>query len=134
MKKIPGNDGKRLRDKYKCIKYILPRAKSARFLKDEDGSLVFNVWGKDEKRPDKESGYLSADGGDSGSPFLKSTEDDQKKERKVIVAVQTKSHITPRNTEYSDDPGLACRPAVTKVSSDIVRWIKTLNLGWKHWI
>ena len=123
MNKVPGNDGKKCRKNYRCLTGNLPQADRAIFIKNKDGSLLFKDWLQDEKRPFNESGYLSPYKADSGNPYLTSTKDAQKNERRVIVAVHNQGYTVPANIQYKDENKFKCRLTGTKVSSDIVQWL-----------
>ena len=128
MNEETGFGAEELRKNYRCVIGILPRADSAIFIEHQDGSLAFQNWIQDEPRPPNESGYLGSFEGDSGSPYLTSTKDDEGKERQVIVAVHHAGFRAPEITKYQDDPLEKCRMKATKISSDVLQWLgKIMN-------
>ena len=111
---------------YRCLMQNLPVAESAVFQTDSGGSLIFKYWVKDEKRPETESGYMAGGRGDSGSPIVKDMYDEGlKKKRHITIAVYNSAVlvIDERETTYSTDIKDKCRMMVSKLNSDVVKWL-----------
>ena len=125
----------RKRSPYKCIQPMLPRAENAVFDTMEDGKLNFTGWEKDEALPPTASGYVTGYNGDSGGPFWtksifktkKLFKEPQKEdqERQTIVAVFSSSPNS--SPAYSSLVEKQCRMIATKISSNIIRWIKDIT-------
>ena len=124
-----GNEkfAEKLRKHYRCLKPILPRANIAIFKEDKAGALSFQNWDQEQQRPPNELGYLGSSLGDSGSSYVKLTKDSKGDERNVMIAIHGSGLPHPTNTEYSDDPFNACRLRATKISSDVLGWIRSLR-------
>ena len=110
---------------YRCITPKLPTAKNALFRRDVDGKLKFMEWKWDEPRPERESGYMSGGGGDSGSPLFTYVADTDRKKRHIQIGVYNRAaFLTKRmETKYSTDIKDKCRMIVSKLTGDVVRWL-----------
>ena len=114
----------RMQSFYKCIKSILPRASTHIFSRSfrgfkEKWEYVDEVV-QDEKLQDA-SGYVTTFRGDSGSPFWKTFSN-----RAIVVSIVS-SKVGPKSaprTVFSENPELQCNNKATKVTADMVLWIK----------
>ena len=123
---------------YKCVKPILPRAVSGIFSKNRKyifpEQLKFKEHAQDDERPSKESGHVRPSYGDSGSPYWIPAEifEPISKNRAplspykaTIVAIHS-SKVGPKNEvpKYSEDGKEQCTIKVTKLTDDIIKWVK----------
>ena len=127
FKKAEGKVAEKLRKHYRCLKPILPQANIAIFKEDKAGALSFQHWDQEKQRPPNELGYLGSSLGDSGSSYVKLTEDRNGEERNVMISIHGSGMPHPTNTEYSDDALNECRLRATKISSDVLGWIRSLR-------
>ena len=112
---------------FKCIKSIPPRAKNAIFNEiDKEGNLEYdNNVEEDASRPGDEQGYMSPSYGDSGSPYWMKGRNDAATLIAINHGVLTKSNNVkfPKGW-YNNDPRLQCRIIATKVTKEILDWIR----------
>ena len=108
---------------YKCIKTIIPKASTHVFSQDQQtGSLKFeNIVIQDESSKDA-SGYVTTFVGDSGSLYWK-TDSTGRAVAISIVNSKVGPKFEPFST-YSENPKSSCNQKSTKLTEDIVRWIK----------
>ena len=116
-----------VKDYYKCIEAIPPTAINAVFLKDEKGDLEFKTMVKDDEYY-SEQGYNHAGIGDSGSPLWKETypgetnnPDSGEKRQAVIAVLSSGSGLDLVSITDTQDK---CPDLATKVTPDIIAWIK----------
>ena len=113
---------------YKCIKPKFPQAITAVYESDERGEIRFTgKYKEDEQRPEEETGYLSTFVSDSGSPFWTETTDWIGRKRATIVAlVQGAGKIGAQYdpTVFINDEYYQCRMIGTKLTKNIVDWVK----------
>ena len=126
--KQPENVANEINEVYRCLIPKLPVAENAIFREETNGNLEFLVWRRDEKRPERESGYMVSASGDSGSPIVKKIYDTYlKKKRHVTIGVNF-GHVPIRgrfdaHAIYSTDITEKCRVQITKLNEDIVKWL-----------
>ena len=110
---------------YKCIKPILPRAStyifSRNFQEDTEELLFEDTVIKDGGWKDS-SGYISFFNGDSGSPFWK-TDASNRAILISIVSSKVGPKFEPITISY-EIPELQCRNKTSKVTEDVVLWVK----------
>ena len=115
----------KIRQAFKCIKPIFPQANTAIFVKQPDSTFSFEGWNKDQQLPETDTGYTSTDVGDSGNPYwITSTIEE---ERNIVLAVHNGRHIDPPAGFYSSANWDECRMTATKVSLDVVNWVKQIS-------
>ena len=74
--------------------------------------------------------YMNAGKGDSGGPVMRKVKDENGKMRHVVIAVMTNSYGIKEifNPDLTDEPvETKCIALATKLSEDVVRWIKTIH-------
>ena len=113
---------------YKCASTILPQARTAVFtlLKiSASNRLIFKEYYKDDKN-EKDSGFTSAWFGDSGAPYW-TMERTRNGELATIVSVHTgqDSQYVKRIKAGRMGTNEACDMVVTKITKDILKWIKS---------
>ena len=114
----------------KCIKTVLPRASTHIFSQDErTGELRFeNKVVQDEEWRDG-SGYVTTYYGDSGMPYWRTELTDWG--RAVLISLVSSivgrkyagRYKRPRTT-FDTDPKYICRNKASKVTEDVVLWVK----------
>ena len=117
-------------DVYKCIVAKLPKARTAVFRKFQHfKDIEFLYFKLDDEHPYfDESPYLEASLGDSGNGFWTDSFIGTKY-RKTIVAVMKAGYLLKPLSDFSpNDPNPKakhqCRMFATKVTDEIVSWIK----------
>ena len=113
---------------FKCIGPDIPRANTAIFVKERQGvlkprlRLVGEVF---DEGPSHASGYISTAHGDSGGPYW-TTGDVNKPTRAILVAIHNSgAHFKGlAKAGYSEDPYNRCMGFATKITENILRWIK----------
>ena len=106
-----------------CIRPDLPRAKTAVFELSEtrgDCSVSFKYMDQDDERPVDETGYFEGAFGDSGAAWFKYG---PKQKRTAIILAVHEGSWNPRHG-YMKSPQMPCRMEATKVSADVIQWIK----------
>ena len=107
---------------YKCIQTIIPRASTHIFSQDQQtGNLKFEDRVVQDDAPNDASGYLTIYVGDSGSLYWKESSG------KAVAIAMVSSKVGPKFepfSQYSEDPELQCSQKATKLTEDIVHWIK----------
>ena len=112
-----------LQSVFKCIKAIPPRAMNAIFNEiNEDGDLQYHENVEDPTRPDNEHGYVSPSFGDSGSPYW--MEDDTDTSTLIAIHYGTSKKKDKSRGWYDNDPFWQCRIIATKVTREMVDWIR----------
>ena len=121
------------------LKCIVPRTPSATigiFTKDANGDLEFEGMQKDEnygkhvnlfRYPDV---YMAVGKGDSGGPVMRKVKDKNGGKRHVVIAVMTNGYGIKEifSPDLTDEPvETKCIAQATKLSEDVVRWIKTIH-------
>ena len=112
---------------YKCVKSVPLMAKNGIFKESitfrDQFSFVKSE--TDKQRPIDETGYVSPAVGDSGSPYW-TTKREAGKLKAVLLAVVSFNLKEPTEAyaSYSNDPFYQCRIGATKITDDILRWIK----------
>ena len=114
----------------KCVKSIVPRASThifSRTLDDKDRVLpMFEIL--DYKGPVQDdemkhaSGHVTTYLGDSGSPLWKY----DTSRRAIVVSIVT-SKVGPKfapRSPLSENPELECNNMATKLTEEVVKWIK----------
>ena len=113
-------------DAFKCISPVLPRATNAVFREtNNNGFLEYLHDVYDAPRPDRESGHIRTNPGDSGSP-LWMTETVKGKEINRIVGIVYGELIPaglPLNIGYTDEPLYKCVGLVSKITKEIMEWV-----------
>ena len=115
---------------YKCIEPTFPRAINAIFLKDGKGDFELKAMLKDDEYKSP-GGYNLGGFGDSGSPLWNTTypaganRPDSGEQRHAVIAVYTLGAglASVSITGIQDK----CADMATKVTSDIIAWIKKAN-------
>ena len=88
---------------------------------------------KDDERPATESGYQLPFKGDAGSPYWILSEDKNVVKRATLVAIvegldrtdTTKGlYLFTEPATVTDDPVYQCRTIATKLTKEIVNWVK----------
>ena len=110
---------------FKCIKSIPPSAKNAIFNEiDKEGNLEYDDEEEDVSRPDDEQGYVSSALGDSGSPYWMKDHDGVA----TLIAIHHgglgKTRLTKAKVWYNNDPRFQCQIIATKVTKEMLDWIK----------
>lgn len=115
---------------YRCLVPQLPVAESAIFQELIGGNYAFQDWLRDDKRPERESGYIDGGHGDSGSPIVREIYDENlNKKRHITIGVYFGAVVTPsffsdgRSTDYSTDIKEKCRSTISKLNEDVVKWL-----------
>ena len=109
---------------YKCIKTIIPRASTHIFSQDQQtNNLKFEDQVEQDDVPNANdvSGYVTIYYGDSGSLYWKESSG------KAVAIAMVSSKVGPKFepfSQYSEDPELQCSQKATKLTEDIVKWIK----------
>ena len=110
---------------YKCIKPRLPAGRTAIFVQDTEGNIVYKESRKDIRPFNMESGYMASGAGDSGAPYWKkevNTLNSKNNDfRSTLVAIHTSGAGCPI---FIKDYFLQCRTMATKITDEILRWIK----------
>ena len=73
--------------------------------------------------------------GDSGGPVMRKVKDENGKMRHVVIAVMTNSYGIKEifNPDLTDEPvETKCITQATKLSEEVVRWIKNIHEGSYH--
>ena len=115
---------------YKCVKSIVPRASTHVFSRtlDDKQQVLIKFEKLKYKGPvqDEEikhaSGHVTTNSGDSGSPFWKYDASG----RAIVVSLVT-SKVGPKfgpRSPFSDNPEMECNHKATKLTDDVVKWIK----------
>ena len=100
------------------------------FYNDQDKQLKYAKTSENDKpRPEGEGGYLSMFSGDSGSPYWMTFKDNRENEDvTAIIAVQQGVFHTVGDDDEVDEPARItqgeCRQIATKLTNDILEWIK----------
>ena len=105
---------------------MIPRADNAIFFEQPDGTLRFDDFWQDDGPPATDTGYKSAYTGDSGSPYWMESEVEGEA-RQTVLAVHNTHYGKPPPTIYSTNALDQCRMLATKVTADVVNWIKTIS-------
>ena len=127
-----------MRSYYKCIVPRLPKTEIAVFLRFSDGKLEFQGMVKDkshieyEKREGYPNIYNNVAHGDSGGPIMTDVSDMMGEKRYVLVAVTSRGFgirgLDKR--ELTTEPvKTKCIADGSKVTEEIVRWIKKVDSG-----
>ena len=131
---------------YKCLTVKHPTSYIAIFTKDQNGKLEYRVNRKDESgnNPSNFRPYQASGPGDSGSPWsttvdVDASDDDEsdddgpstsKKRRKdkdkrhVIVGIHSRGDL--KATCKKPKKSTSCIQKTTKLTEDIVAWIKSM--------
>ena len=124
------------RNYLKCIVPHTPSATIGIFTKDANGDLKFEGMEQDEnygkhanllRYPDI---YMNIGNGDSGGPVMRKVKDKNGGKRHVVIAVMTNGYGIKEifNPDLTDEPvETKCIAQATKLSEDVVRWIKTIH-------
>ena len=111
------------KDVYKCIRSIIPTASTYVFSLDpQSDSLKYEKIVNKDEAPKDASGYVTSYVGDSGSLYWK-TEDPGRAIAIAIVSSKVGPKFEPV-AQFSENPELQCNQKATKVTEDIVQWIK----------
>ena len=86
------------------------------------GDLKYHEQVKDPKRPDDEHGYVTPAFGDSGSPYW--IEDDTDTSTLIAIHRGSVSRKDKSRAFYDNDQLWQCRIIVTKVTKEMVDWIR----------
>ena len=84
---------------------------------------------QDEQRPENESGYTNGAFGDSGSPIITKTYDENlKKSRHITISVYNgaagpSTKEVPEESSYSTDIRDKCRMRVSKLNDGVMEWL-----------
>ena len=117
---------------FKCLKPKLPVARTlVLFISKDDETLTFEQVVQDYEPPKHETGYMSVFTGDSGAPCMFSAKEQNsgqlsKADQYAFVAIVV-GGLTFNNEahgSYTKDRKYQCRSIATKLSEDIVAWIK----------
>ena len=129
---------KSFQDVFKCVIPILPRAKTAVFIRKGKYKLTFdNQIDEDAPRPDGETGYSSHASGDSDAPFMvapsptdpNKPKGDAENRYTFVAIVSHRDAINGRNIKqpaaiYLTDKYDQCRMISSKMTREILKWIK----------
>ena len=127
-----------MRSHYKCIVPRFPKAEIAVFLRFSDGKLEFQAMVKDEsnieyeKREGYPNIYNNVAHGDSGGPIMTKVNDKIGETRHVLVAVTSRGFDIRGldKRELTTEPvKTKCIADGSKVTEEIVRWIKKVDSG-----
>ena len=119
-----------LRSIDKCVKSIVPRASTYIFSRTLDDKHQFPIMFEklDYKGPVQDdeikhaSGHVTTFSGDSGSPYWKY----DASRRAIVVSIVT-SKVGPKfgpRSPFSDNPEMECNHKATKLTEEVVKWIK----------
>ena len=119
-----------LRSINKCVKSIVPRASTHIFSRTLDDKHQVPIMSEklDYKGPVQDdemkhaSGHVTTNVGDSGSPFWKY----DASRRAIVVSIVT-SKVGPKfapRSSLSETPELECNHKATKLTEEVVKWIK----------
>ena len=120
---------------YKCVESNLKQPKFAVFVdKNKDGGNVDIEYSHDgqDSLGDFPSGHVKTEGGDSGGSFWSyysstiyySTIVPQKQKRSVAVAILSDGY---ENVFFSTKKKYFCRIGATKITNDMLKWIKEIS-------
>ena len=115
----------------KCIKPIFPRGDTAVFLEDVKTKVLKGptmVQDDPNPRAKDETGYVSMHLGDSGAPFWVPSSEfgHSDKDQNILIALYKGSFRTgdAAHGSISNNKEDQCRMISTKISEDVVKWIK----------
>ena len=120
-----------VRDYFRCVEPTFPRARTGVFQKDGQDNLELKTIVNDDEYKANYY-YRSVAKGDSGAPVSIKTYPGTKndpnagEERHTVVAVVSQGYRTLLDRE-ENKPRDKCDFFVTKVTADIIAWIKTIN-------
>ena len=109
---------------YKCIKPKIPETQVAVFvekLTNERETVLDYEHDRQDTYGDDTTGYVTPLSGDSGGPYWTYDRLNANDVRSVLIAI----HISGEDsTDISSDKYAQCRIKSTKITDDILRWVK----------
>ena len=124
---------RKIANHYKCVVPRFPRATIGVFAENELEELEFKGMKKDQndlRVPDylgSFKAYNAAGPGDAGAPVLRTVSDLNGDRRHVLIAVL--SQTSRLNETIQEKMNTKCISDASKITSDVVKWIKDLDSG-----
>lgn len=111
---------------FKCIKAKLPQTQAAIFVDtnifvDPKNVVLKYLWDEQDPRYDDHTGYSAASIGDSGGPYWTYDTIYENDLRAVAVAVHNAGNPY---VNIESDKDFQCRIRATKITDDILDWLK----------
>ena len=114
-------------DSHKCIRAKIPESQIAVFVERNTYSVQVDLEFKNVKKdslPDLTAGYVQTRTGDSGGTYWTYDTVNENDVRSIMIAIHSSSHP---NDKISTDKASQCRMMATKITDDILEWIKQMS-------
>ena len=114
-------------DYYKCIRAKIPESQIAVFAERNTYSVIPDLefkYNDKDSTPDTMAGYLQTRSGDSGGTYWTYEAVNENIKKSILIAIHSSSHD---NIKISTDKASQCRIMATKITDDILQWIKEMS-------